>query len=471
MGERALTASLEETEDVAKAHRKEGPARVDSPAIQLLDAMRAGDELGILAVCSDTTVVSADNMGWACRGLDEIREMLVAIRDRFPGITFESRTRHVGFGLVIDEARVQDLRPDDDGDTRDDGNDGAAEIDGAATIDGSVDEAGAQHLAEADATHPMWDEPVSEQRNVLTVWRERPDDVALPPAPLNMPVRVTVRHDDLHVHEVTFSFPAALLKRALGMHVDPLEMSLSEVQSAFIAPVGAGFTTYALARPELTVVPPPPPEPERWTPEDEPPRRRRRLLVAALVVVAAIIAAGGWWVVQGRDSNVVADAPAPSPSAQPTAQPTTQPSASVSPTPQPTSTEAPQVTHAAPSDAPSGKPNITLPGDLAFSINSAKLSAKAKTQIDQLATEILDNGLTGKIYVTGYTDNLGSAASGMRLSQQRANAVSEYLGSQLVGAPVKIVSIGLGERDPKESNATAAGRRVNRRVEITLPDS
>ena len=32
----------------------------------------------------------------------------------FPGITFESRTRHVGFGIVIDEARVQDLSQDND---------------------------------------------------------------------------------------------------------------------------------------------------------------------------------------------------------------------------------------------------------------------------------------------------------------------------------------------------------------------
>jgi outer membrane protein OmpA-like peptidoglycan-associated protein len=181
----------------------------------------------------------------------------------------------------------------------------------------------------------------------------------------------------------------------------------------------------------------------------------------------AIIAGGGWWVVQARDSNVVADTPAPSPSVQPT----TQPSASVSPSTKPTSTEAPQVTHAAPSDAPSGKPAITLPGDLAFSINSAQLSGKAKTEIDQLAGEIRDNALTGQIYVTGYTDNLGSAASGMRLSKQRANAVSEYLGSQLVGVPVTIVSIGLGETHPKKSNATGAGRRANRRVEITLPDS
>ncbi len=101
----------------------------------------------------------------------------------------------------------------------------------------------------------MWDQPATEKRNVMRLWRERAEEEQRATA-LNMPVRITVRHDDLQVHEVSLSFPAALFKRALGMRVDPFEISLSEVQSAFIAPVGAGFTTHALDRPELTLVTP-----------------------------------------------------------------------------------------------------------------------------------------------------------------------------------------------------------------------
>src|SRR5690242_7406299 len=165
MGERALTASLEETEDVARGHRKDDPSPGESPAIRLLDAMRNGDELGVLAVCGETTIVSADNMSWACRGRDEIHEMLTAVRDRFPGITFESRTRHVGFGLVIDEARVQDVRPDED--------EQATEADADAQAESAAEEVVAKHLAELESdVHPMWDEPVTEHRNVLSVWRE-----------------------------------------------------------------------------------------------------------------------------------------------------------------------------------------------------------------------------------------------------------------------------------------------------------
>jgi outer membrane protein OmpA-like peptidoglycan-associated protein len=133
--------------------------------------------------------------------------------------------------------------------------------------------------------------------------------------------------------------------------------------------------------------------------------------------------------------------------------------------------QAPVVTHAKPSQTPSGKPNVTLASALAFSFNSASLSPQAKTAIDHLAHEVRSNGLTGKIYVDGYTDDLGSASHGLVLSQQRADAVSHYLGSRLVGVPVTIVSTGHGEVHPVADNKTAAGRRANRRVAITLPTS
>jgi outer membrane protein OmpA-like peptidoglycan-associated protein len=447
MGDGALKASSGDNGAVARGRSRDtaqnaGPYG-DSPAIRLLDAMGAGDDLGILSVCGETTTVSAENMSWSSRGREEIHQMLVRTRERFPGLTFESSTRHVGFGLVIDEARVTDEQfvapaPDD------------TEVpDEPVVADPSV--------------HPMWDEPVTEKRNVMSVWG-RHAGRAEPPVQLNMPVRVTVRHDDLQVHEVVLSFPAALLKRALGMPVDPLEMSLSEIQSAFIAPVGAGFTTYTLARPELSLVPPPPPEPEpNFFAEPPPPRRRGRVLVPVLILLAALIGGGAWYAVLGNGGSPSADSTLTSTPPSPTH------TATPAPTTSPSSSKAPKVTHGAPSNAPSRKPNITLKSDLAFGFNSAQLSAKAKSAIDGVAQQVVSAGLSGKIYVEGYTDNLGSAAYGMVLSRRRADAVSHYLGSQLVGAPVAIVSIGHGEADPVASNATAAGRQANRRVTITLP--
>lgn len=456
MGGRVLSASLEETEDVARKDRAGQGTQRETPGSRLLDAMRAGDDAGVLSVCTEATTVTADNMGWSCRGREEIQDMLARVRARFPGITFESRTRHVGFGIVIDEARVQDeteiVQPVAD------------------ETDGTAEQASKALAIPENDVHPMWDEPVTEQRNVMAVWRENPYD-ALTPTQLNMPVRVTVRHDDLQVHDVSLSFPAALLKRALGMPVDPLEMSLSEVQSAFIAPVGAGMTSYELARPELTLVPPTA-EPEAQTTEPaEPPRRRRRRLVPVLLLLlVALVAGGGWWFTQNQDSTATAGSPQPSPSASASVQPSA--SASASPSAQATSTTKPVVTHAQPSDAPSRKPNITLTSsDLAFAKNSAELSSTARSKIDLVAEQVKAAGLSGKIFVNGYTDNLGSARSGIVLSRQRATAVSEYLGSQLVGVPVTIVVVANGEKDPIASNRTEAGRERNRRVTITLPQS
>ncbi len=446
MGEGALHASVEETEDVA---RRDNQSHDDSPAIRLLDALRAGDDLGVLAVCGETTRVSAENMSWSCTGRDEIHRMLVQTRERFPGLTFESRTRHIGFGLVIDEARVQDDL-----------------FEGPEGVDDPAEPDEHEEVAAADpSVHPMWDEPVTEQRTVMSVWRDRSAETP-PPTRLNLPVRVTVRHDDLQVHEVMLSFPAALLKGALGMRVDPFEMSLSEVQSAFIAPVGAGFTTYELARPELSLVPPPPPPAvEREVFDEPPPRRRGKVLLPLLVLLLALAAGGTWYVaVQSKPSGSVATPPSTTDTAKPGASHSPKPTATAS------GTGTPTVTHEQPSNAPTRKPNVTLRSDLAFGFDSAKLSAKAKSAIDRVAREVRRAQLTGTIYVEGYTDNLGSAAYGMQLSRQRADAVSNYLGAQLTGVTgISIASIGHGEADPIADNSTAAGRQANRRVTITLP--
>ncbi len=113
MGGRALSLAPEE---IDMSHRRTDGSRAESPAIRLLDALRNGDDLGVIAVCGDNTVVHAENLRWSCQGRDEIHRWLVEAREHFPGLTIESHTRHIGFGLVIDEARVQDVGQDVDQD-------------------------------------------------------------------------------------------------------------------------------------------------------------------------------------------------------------------------------------------------------------------------------------------------------------------------------------------------------------------
>ena len=72
-----------------------------------------------------------------------------------------------------------------------------------------------------------------------------------------------------------------------------------------------------------------------------------------------------------------------------------------------------------------------------------------------------------KIEVEGHTDSVGSDEYNEQLSEERAEAVRDYLLSQ--GVPESsVTAVGLGKAAPVASNETAAGRRQNRRAEIVV---
>jgi hypothetical protein len=69
------------------------------------------------------------------------------------------------------------------------------------------------------------------------------------------------------------------------------------------------------------------------------------------------------------------------------------------------------------------------------------------------------------IEVAGHTDSMGSDAYNMKLSQQRAGAVRNFLISKGVAAD-RLTAKGYGESQPVADNATREGRIQNRRVEL-----
>ena len=71
------------------------------------------------------------------------------------------------------------------------------------------------------------------------------------------------------------------------------------------------------------------------------------------------------------------------------------------------------------------------------------------------------------ILVQGFADSTGQEAANKSLSEDRAQAVAAYLGAQGI-APARLVSQGFGTVSPAAANATAQGRRNNRRVEVTV---
>ena len=103
-----------------------------------------------------------------------------------------------------------------------------------------------------------------------------------------------------------------------------------------------------------------------------------------------------------------------------------------------------------------------------FNVGSSNVSAKDQEELKKLAQTA--TGLTGYIIeVMGYTDSSGSAAMNTKLSEDRAQAVINYLVQQ-GNVPVRhIVAPGaMGEYQPATTNETKAGRAENRRVVVKV---
>lgn len=113
-----------------------------------------------------------------------------------------------------------------------------------------------------------------------------------------------------------------------------------------------------------------------------------------------------------------------------------------------------------------GRIYLIMPGNITFDSNEAVIKQGFTPVLTSVAKVIKEYDKT-MVQVYGYTDNTGSAATNNALSLRRANAVSNFLRLQGVNGN-RIITDGLGSANPIASNATAAGREQNRRVEIAL---
>ncbi|QJB31738.1 OmpA family protein [Chitinophaga oryzae] len=103
--------------------------------------------------------------------------------------------------------------------------------------------------------------------------------------------------------------------------------------------------------------------------------------------------------------------------------------------------------------------------NLEFDLGKATIRPNSFASLDKVASLLVEKNFSLKL--AGHTDNTGSAATNMRLSKERAEAIKAYLVSK--GAnPSRIEATGYGSTQPIASNKTAAGRQQNRRVEFTL---
>lgn len=109
---------------------------------------------------------------------------------------------------------------------------------------------------------------------------------------------------------------------------------------------------------------------------------------------------------------------------------------------------------------------ITLGSDLLFDVGKATLKPGGRRAIGNVA-RIMRNEPERNIVIEGFTDDRGREEVNRRLSERRAQAVRAALAEAGV-EPGRIVARGLGESYPVASNASPAGRQLNRRVEILI---
>ncbi|NLL28655.1 MAG: OmpA family protein [Bacteroidales bacterium] len=104
--------------------------------------------------------------------------------------------------------------------------------------------------------------------------------------------------------------------------------------------------------------------------------------------------------------------------------------------------------------------------DIYYKSNSAELLSESKKVLDDFI-DFLNENPNIKVKIQGHTDNIGSDAFNMTLSEERAKSVFDYLIENGISAS-RLSYKGFGESKPVDTNDTEAGRAMNRRTEFLI---
>lgn len=111
-----------------------------------------------------------------------------------------------------------------------------------------------------------------------------------------------------------------------------------------------------------------------------------------------------------------------------------------------------------------GGKSFTIPADVLFDKDSAKLSDNASANLDNVVSKLQDANVTGDVQIIGHTDDTGTTAHNMALSKQRAKAVYDAMRPKLASTGITLKWSGVGEKDPLVKNSSEGNRKRNRRV-------
>lgn len=137
--------------------------------------------------------------------------------------------------------------------------------------------------------------------------------------------------------------------------------------------------------------------------------------------------------------------------------------AAVTPEPAPAPMLAPE---AAPQKMAPQK--VSLSADALFAFDKSTLKPEGKLELDNLAKDL--NGVSyDTIHVTGHTDRIGSTKYNQKLSEERANAVRDYLVSKDIAAN-RITVEGKGELQPTTQPGDCTGPKSKKLITCLQPD-
>ena len=115
---------------------------------------------------------------------------------------------------------------------------------------------------------------------------------------------------------------------------------------------------------------------------------------------------------------------------------------------------------------PIAQNQTTVLRNIFFDFNSYTLKPQSYPELKKLVYFLKDNP-TIIIEIAGHTDSIGTHEYNMKLSQNRALAVKNYLVKHGIN-PGRLIAKGYGDTKPVAPNTTEKGRKLNRRVEIKI---
>jgi outer membrane protein OmpA-like peptidoglycan-associated protein len=101
-----------------------------------------------------------------------------------------------------------------------------------------------------------------------------------------------------------------------------------------------------------------------------------------------------------------------------------------------------------------------------FDTDSYGLREATKANLTELSQTLKKYDDTN-ILIEGHTDNTGDVPHNQKLSENRADAVEQYLVTQGIDDG-RVTTKGYGETQPLDANDSEAGRQKNRRVEVAI---